>query len=243
MDGARSPAPDLFTALAWGSRLAPELPDDPPVDPDRPTAPELPIIGGPLPRLRPNAVVVDPALAAVTVAPGTPGFTPLADLLEPGAIASQPLDASEFEDLVEVLDEPTNVPPRPLPRRPTPVAFPRPAGGVVPVVERRPAAAPMFPAPGDAADSAQFMSAAMSGTTPMVSRVAPLVELDIDEPVRSRGGAWAWVALSLMLAGTLGWVLYTQTDLFSGDVIANRDAAQPCEQVLAGLVGLTASVS
>jgi len=254
MDGARSPAPDLFTALAWGSRLAPEQPDEPSVSPDRPTAPELPIIGGPPPRVRESAVVVDPSIAAVTVAPGKPGFTPLADLLEPGLAASQPLDTTEFDDLVEELDDggqvgatpvadlpplpavpASKVPPRPvLPRpavppaaalrRPTPVAFPRPAGGTVPVVERRPAASAMFPAPGDPADSAQFSAAAVSSTMPMVSRVAPLVDVDLDEPVRSRGGAWAWVALSLMLAGALGWVLYTQTDLFAGDVIAKRDA-------------------
>jgi hypothetical protein len=88
----------------------------------------------------------------------------------------------------------------------------------------------MFPAPGDPADSAQFVAAEVSGSTPMVSRVAPLVDVDrdpqgeLDASVRSRSGAWAWIALSLMLAGALGWVLYTQTDLFTGDVIAKRDA-------------------
>jgi hypothetical protein len=49
-----------------------------------------------------------------------------------------------------------------------------------------------------------------------------MLELDV-EP-RRKGAPWAWVGLSLMLASALGWVLYTQTDLFSGDVIANRDA-------------------
>ncbi len=275
MDGARSPAPDLFTALAWGTRLAPEHPADDGGGEERATMPELPVVGGPAPRVHESAVVVEPTVPAITVpndvAPvetAKPGFTPLADLLEPGAIdpppiASQPLVAEEFDDLLEVFDEvaagvaptpvvkttmelpPPPTPPRPLPhrplpssvstvppstlpsppRRPTPVAFPRPGGGAtVPVVERRPAAAPMFPAPGDAADSAQLATASLSASVPMVSRVAPLVEVDLDDPPRSSGHAWAWVALSLMLAGALGWVLYTQTDLFSGDVIGNRNA-------------------
>jgi hypothetical protein len=241
MDGARSPAPDLFAALAWGSRLAPEHPADPvETTPDRSTRPELPVIGGPPPRERESAVVVDPTLPTVTLPAGEAakaGFTPLADLLEPGR---EPLAVEDFDDLLEGLGEPApakrptvdvlppgTVPASPpaAPRRPTPVAFPRPGGvGTIPVVERRPATTPSFPAPGDPADSAQLVTAAQSASAPVVSRVAPMVELDDDEPVRSRGNTWAWVALSLMLAGTLGWVLYTQTDLFSGDVIAKRDA-------------------
>jgi hypothetical protein len=250
MDGARSPAPDLFTALAWGTRLAPEHPADPDANAERPTVPELPVLGGPSPRVRESAVVVDAALAAVTVSRDEAvkaGFSPLADLLEPDSIASEPLVAEEFDDLLEVFDEvaagvapakptidlpPTSVPPRPLPHRSAPssiappaVAFPRPGGGAtVPVVERRPAGAPMFPAPGDPADSAQLATASLSASVPMVSRVAPLVDVDLDDPPRSGGHAWAWITLSLMLAGALGWVLYTQTDLFSGDVIGNRNA-------------------
>jgi hypothetical protein len=51
-----------------------------------------------------------------------------------------------------------------------------------------------------------------------------------DEPApRSRGLAWIFIPVSLVLAGTLGWVLYTQTDLFAGDIVARRDAEAEAE--------------
>jgi hypothetical protein len=47
---------------------------------------------------------------------------------------------------------------------------------------------------------------------------------------RGRGGmVWGFVALSVMLAAALGWVLYTQTDIFEGDVVAKRDAQAQAE--------------
>lgn len=53
---------------------------------------------------------------------------------------------------------------------------------------------------------------------------------DWDEPPRKgRGALWIFVPMSLVLAGTLGWVLYTQTDLFSGDLVAQRDAEAQAE--------------
>lgn len=53
---------------------------------------------------------------------------------------------------------------------------------------------------------------------------------DWDEPQKKgRGIAWIFVPVSLVLAGTLGWVLYTQTDLFAGDIVARRDAEVQAE--------------
>jgi len=261
MDGARSPAPDLFAALAWGNRLAPEPVEAPPVNPDRPTAPELPVIGGPSPLARPAAVVVAasrplPPVDAPPPSSPASGFTPLADLLEPdadgdpipGPRPSDPVREEEFEGLLDVFDDSGDVPitdASPPPRapvglrRPTPVMFPRPRGGAVPLVRAPSAPAPVavprtsgvpsFPAPGDAAESGQLHAAAHSGTA-LVSRVAPLVDdMPDDVPARGSGATWVWVTLSLMLAGALAWVLYTQTDLFSGDVIGNRDRAVQAE--------------
>lgn len=114
------------------------------------------------------------------------------------------------------------------PRRPTPV-MPKP----VPVMPR-PAAvsadAPTpidFPAPGDAAESAQLHIPVPSSS--LVSRVAPIVDDALDAEPRRGGVPWFWLALTLLLGGGLFWVLYTQTDLFSGDVIASRNAKAQAE--------------
>jgi hypothetical protein len=109
------------------------------------------------------------------------------------------------------------------PRRPTPV-MPRAA----PVLPRPAAVSPDaatpidFPAPGDPAESAQLHAPLPSSS--LVSRVAPRIVDDEPEPASRRGLPWFWVALTLLLGAGLFWVLYTQTDIFSGDVIGNRNA-------------------
>jgi hypothetical protein len=78
-----------------------------------------------------------------------------------------------------------------------------------------------FPAPG-------------VGRSPVANPAPAMREPTIEptwEPTapRGRGMVWGFVALSLMLAGALGWVLYTQTDIFSGDVVGKRDAEAKAE--------------
>lgn len=52
----------------------------------------------------------------------------------------------------------------------------------------------------------------------------PFVEAE-PVPVAGRSVPWGWVAMTLVLAGSLGYVLYSETDLFQGgDPIARRDA-------------------
>ncbi|HWB77440.1 MAG TPA: hypothetical protein VG755_20880, partial [Nannocystaceae bacterium] len=63
----------------------------------------------------------------------------------------------------------------------------------------------------------------------LVSRVAPIVDDGLDPEPRRGGVPWFWLALTLILGGGLFWVLYTQTDLFSGDVIASRNAKVQAE--------------
>lgn len=78
-------------------------------------------------------------------------------------------------------------------------------------------------------DAASYPPAGASGIN---RRAVPAIppSPDWDEPAR-RGSmaAWIFVALSVLLAATLGWVLYTQTDLFEGDVVARRDAEAQTE--------------
>lgn len=107
-------------------------------------------------------------------------------------------------------------------RRPTPVpiGIPRPRPSAPSRAPSR--AAVDFPAPGDAAESAQLVMVDDADGA-LLSRVAPRID---DEPQRSsRGAPVVWIALTLMLGGGLAWVLATQTDLLSGDVIASRNAA------------------
>ncbi|MBC7973738.1 MAG: hypothetical protein H7138_02050, partial [Myxococcales bacterium] len=68
----------------------------------------------------------------------------------------------------------------------------------------------------------------------LVSRVAARPDDLIDPPAR-RGLPWFWIALTAILGGALVWVLYSQTDLFSGDLIAlrNQQAQLEAEQELA----------
>ncbi len=44
-----------------------------------------------------------------------------------------------------------------------------------------------------------------------------------------RAAPWPWIVLSLILGGTLLWVLWTQTDLFRGDLVARRKAEAAAE--------------
>lgn len=144
--------------------------------------------------------VVPPPAERTASSPGSASapFSGLADLLEPSDV-----------------DEPasSHVPPLPPPQMPLPsdlVAPIAPIGG-----------ATGFPAPGTS-----------GRPEPLGAPASPPVEahgLDEawpseDEPVlqRSGPGAWPWIAVATMLAGAMGWVLHTQTDLFSGDVIEHR---------------------
>ena len=234
-----SPAPDLFAALEWSASVAPATPppavDDVGVD-DVPAS--LTSAGLERPVGRPRRLPPLAAPASVDAEPdATPGqsFGGLADALEPPREASPVLD--EFEGLLDIFEPavaaaPAAVAPgaspmpRPKPvgvvrprlpaaaaaRRPTPVlgTMPRPRA----VVEASPPSID-FPAPGDAAASAQ-LAALDEPTSAMLSRVAPRID---DEPAPRRGLPALWIALTLMLGGALTYVLATQTDLFSGNVI------------------------
>jgi hypothetical protein len=123
-------------------------------------------------------------------------------------------------------------PPAP-PRRPTPVIAtaarpPMPGVGAMPRPRLADAAPPPldFPAPGDPAVSAQLESLAEPSSA-MLSRVAARVD---DEPAPRRGGMpVVWIGLTLMLGGALAYVLATQTDLLSGNVIEKRNAEAQAE--------------
>ena len=51
------------------------------------------------------------------------------------------------------------------------------------------------------------------------------VEESVDTAPATKAAPWPWIALTAILAGTLGWVLWTQTDLFSGDLVEKRRQA------------------
>lgn len=77
-------------------------------------------------------------------------------------------------------------------------------------------------------DPKSYPAPGMSGIGMRAPSIPP--SPDWDEAPRRKGGiGWIFVPVSLVLAGTLGWVLYTQTDLFSGDVLAKRDAEVAAE--------------
>lgn len=118
------------------------------------------------------------------------------------------------------------------PRRPTPVIAtaaraPAPGVGAMPRPRLADAAPPPldFPAPGDPAVSAQLASLAEPSSA-MLSRVAARVD---DEPAPRRGMPVVWIGLTLMLGGALAYVLATQTDLLSGNVIERRNAEAQAE--------------
>lgn len=82
-----------------------------------------------------------------------------------------------------------------------------------------------FPAPGDPAVSAQLASVAEPSDA-MLSRVTARVD---DEPPPRRGMPVVWIGLTLMFGGALAYVVATQTDLLSGDVIEHRNAEAQAE--------------
>ncbi len=242
MDGARTNAPDLFAALAWAQR--------------RVAAHSLVEIGGAAaqhPSIADPGAITPPdgilALADAPAAAAKPPAAPLrklAEVLEPSGGESPALD--EFESMLDELadtshaPEPVPAPANPLPRRETPVATTsappaRPRPVTPPAIARRAARArnevapEEFPAPGAPAllkPPAETISGGPARVSPTAS---PEGENEEVAPRRTGGHAWVWISLSIMLAGALVWVLYTQTDVFSGDVIAQRNAAALAEAV------------
>ncbi len=222
-----SPAPDLFAALAWSERVAP--PVDGPGDAASSAA------------LGPAADIVadrTPMPSFAAVSPSASDFGALADALEPAADVSPVLD--EFEGLLDVFDEapafatppaatpPAATPPKTAvrppaasPRRPTPVigTLPLPPPRSLADLPRR---ANDFPSPGDPAVSAQLAQVGPEPSSAQLSRVLP--QPDDESPTPRRGMPAVWIVSTLMLGGALAYVLATQTDLFTGDVIERRNA-------------------
>lgn len=157
----------------------------------------------------------------------------------PAAVASPGVVAAVLPPPVARAPIPAPRPPAPAarttptpPRRPTPVIptaarAPMPGVGAMPRPRLADAAPPPldFPAPGDPAVSAQLESVAEPSSA-MLSRVAARVD---DEPAPRRGMPVVWIGLTLMLGGALAYVLATQTDLLSGNVIEKRNAEAQAE--------------
>lgn len=249
----RSPIPSAAEAQATAPTIERSS------DPHAITPPDgVAALDGPPPPVTPR-VPAPPRRGTPVAPPPAPGFGGLADMLEPSGEESPALD--EFESMLEDLEAPVDpiaptqapidaprraTPAATAPRRGTPVApvpAPRPpiapprASRAAPAAIPRPAtiaradapAAIDFPAPGDPAVSAQLVAPVAEAHD--ISRVAAVLDDEAVAPRRSSGLAWVWITLTVMLAGALGWVLYTQTDIFSGDVIGNRNAEAVAEAV------------
>jgi hypothetical protein len=253
-----APAGDVSSTAAVpppvGATPAPMPPPIPAARPVIAASPSRRATPAVLPTLAPA-----PAPVPAPKASASSSFSGLADMLEPDAEASPALD--EFDSLLDVFDdEPAVAASKPAPSRPAVAAAPPRAPAAMPLPKLAPAlpratpvlprsAAPVlprpaavgtdvptpidFPAPGDPAESAQLTAPLESSA--LVSRVAPR-EADFLEPTAStRSFPWFWLALTLLLGGGLFWVLYSQTDLFSGDLIAlrNQKVQAEAEQELA----------
>ncbi len=227
----RPPAPDIFTALG--------LSTDPASHPI--SRPEHGLSHGTTSERRDDVHVPDPEAASTFGRPSTPmhgapapsavagappSFSGLADLLEPGSDD----DITTTEALRPSIPgrvEATAV----APEHPSPVEATRrsvtddaveainDALSDLGAVEEPGAIDPTAPSV-DGPDLPAFMPAPVTAS-PVPSSL-PIAE--VVEAPRGGLGAWPWILLSLMLAAGLGWVLYTQTDLFEGDVIQKRDA-------------------
>ncbi len=213
----RPPAPVAAPARASGSfsGLADLL------EPDAQASPALDEFDGLLESLDESAATPVAGIPPAAAKPEAPAL--------PLPRAPEPARAEAAMPLPRAARAPVRAPATP-PRRPTPV-MPR-ATPVLPRPAAVSADAPTpidFPAPGDAAESAQLHIAAPSSS--LVSRVAMRVDepVDVEAEPRRGGLPWFWLALTLLLGGGLFWVLYTQTDLFSGDVIGNRNAQAQAE--------------
>ncbi len=179
------------------------------VAPPVPTRASAPSASLSKPRTRP--AVTPPGVAPPGVAP--PGVRPspmlggLADLLEPDDVSDVDDNAAPLIDL----DAPSPFAARsPLQASASSSILGRPpvgpaTGADLPVVEvdgLRPDTIVPLPARGLVQDNSW----------------------DVPAPRSRSGMVYGLVALALMLGGALVWVLYTQTDIFEGDVVAKRDA-------------------
>lgn len=239
----RTPAPDLFTALGLVPFSGGESRSTPVSEPNPPTA-------------VPPSEVADEGPPSSGLAGGS--YSGLADLLEPGAgdeqpttpmpkpVAAAPAEIGNTEiDLENDVTPPTGARPSSAsatPAIPTPsqpdepatsasASFPAPGrGGSGPLPVLDPGAAPSLEvavATADAAIDSISDDVPAAGLAPAAAPLGPAHDEDVF--VR-RTSVWPWAALSMMLAAGLGWVLWTQTDLFAGgSLIERRDQAVAAE--------------